>query len=626
MIIAFLIITLIMGYMLYRMTDWGRNLIDRFDKSETVVKAQTKAKSWLKVIVWLIFGLPLGILFIGFGTAIYQELLNKTPVQIKVVDHIFDALIYGVRWCVYAFPTLGNMCFDEVWRAKSQTQNTWSSAFLFSLWGAVWIWAIAWTVWSFDDKWGAIKKILFYTGSVFFTTLVLTTFVFDKTVDPLPKAQIVEFMGKTVWKNAALTGASSPAPVTYGPGVSSAQQSSDGVLGVPLLYWGIGFVLLLAILLFLISRRKKSAAPAAAGQPKAGGGGGGEATGHSAGTIEQQHAPQHDNKKYALAEFMLDKDALRRLIVLFRQYDPLCFYMLDVSKIYSMLNRMQEFLLTVPVHNDSFHATDNKEIDSLRSLVSSNIAGHKLPTVPGVTLDPKTYSDWAAFMGQVMGSAGDGFHMRAGGYGAAMNNLGQYRKMLAIQADAEIKAIPANITNRKDPAWANYNQLIQMINMVNTWIAQLTAAYKPYYGEIQVPGIQVSQPPGFIATFTAQNPKASRYIGLAIGAMILLLLLWFFLLRGGSKKSETERGEQQVQTEQTEAAPRMSEKEFNKQKKILNDNLDLIVDALCSGQPAPAEAKQKVMTAAAKLGASAQQLNEEVKKRKAEKCPPTKKE
>ncbi len=624
MIISFLVICLIFGLMIYRMTDWGRNIVDKFDKSETVVKAQKRAISWLHVVIWLIFGMPLGLLFIGFGTAIWQELINKTPMKIEVVDHVFDALLYGFKWAYYTFPAMGNFIFDDVWRSKPEVSNTWSSAFVFSIWNSIWIWSILWTWWTFDNKWGKIKKFIFYLGSVFFTTLVTTTFLFNKTVEPLPKAQIIEFIAKTVWKDAALTGAVT-APVTYGHnGNTAAAPGSSEIAGIPILYLGIGFLILLVIVILLLLRRKKSgqSAPASAGQPKAAaGGGGGDAstTATSSGPTEQQHTPQHESKKYGLPEFMLDKDALRRLIVLFRQYDPLCFYMLDVSKIYDMLNRMQAFLLTVPVHSDSFHATDNKEIDSLRSLVSSNIAGHKLPTVPGTTLDPTTYNSWASFMGQVMGAYSDGFHMRAGGYGAAVNNLGQYRKALAAQADVELKMIPANITNRKDPAWNNYNQLTQMIAMVTTWIAQLTAAYKPHYGEIQVPGVNVAQPPGVFATLRAQYPRQTNYVIIGIVGLLALLLIWFFFLRGGSKSSEESGTE--VQTEQVQAAPQLSEKEFKRQKKILNTNLDLIVESLCAGQPAPPGAKEAAMAAAAKLGATKEQLNDEVKKRKAEKCP-----
>jgi hypothetical protein len=181
--------------------------------------------------------------------------------------------------------------------------------------------------------------------------------------------------------------------------------------------------------------------------------------------------------------------------------------------------------------------------------------------------------------------------------------------------------IPANITNRKDPAWNNYNQLTQMIAMVTTWIAQLTAAYKPHYGEIQVPGVNVAQPPGVFATLRAQYPRQTNYVIIGIVGLLALLLIWFFFLRGGSKSSEESGTE--VQTEQVQAAPQLSEKEFKRQKKILNTNLDLIVDALCAGQPAPADAKEKAMTAAAKLGATAQQLNDEVKNRRQKKCPPT---
>lgn len=623
--ITLLVILFLIGGLAFVLYKYGRDKVDKLDKSENVVSLQQWGLSWWGVLVLLIFGSQLLDFAYVIGTAIYYENKGMT-VKIEYVDHLGDLLIYGVKMLIWGIPSFFVWVADIFVDIPKKTVVNPPSVALFFSWKTALILCTLFWVWlKKDNKWNIFVRIFAYLGSLIFVTLLLANFWFKETRRALPRANVIEYYGRTIWKDASVN-AAAPAPAEYstqGQGTSeTASLASKEFMGLEMFYWYIigGVILLILVYLFFFRRKKSAPAPASAGQPKAAASGGDGDASTTSGPAE--HTPQHESKKYALAEFMLDKDALRRLIVLFRQYDTSCFYMLDVSKIYDMLNNMQAFLLTIAVHSDSFHATDNKEIDALRSLISSNIAGNKLPAkVPGASLDPGTYGEWASFMGQVMGAYSDGFHMRAGGYGAAVNNLGQYRKALAAQADVELKMIPPNITDRKDPTWSNYNQLLQMINMVNTWIAQLTAAYKPHYGEIQVPGIQVSQPPGAMQQWINANPKPARNIGIAL-VLILLFVILYFWIGGGCGKKEVEPGvSEQVQTEQ--AVPQLSEKEFKRQKKILNTNLDLIVDALCAGQPAPADAKEKAMTAAAKLGATAQQLNDEVRNRRQKKCPPT---
>ncbi len=630
LIISFLGIAILFLVLLIVFYRFGARKIYRSDDKDNMKSLQTWAMGWWTTIGFILLGLPIVNLLGVFGYAIYKDSQNVT-VQITFL-HVADLLMYGFKvmiWTTFLIVEFLSSLKNDL-PAKEVLNGTVTTWFFGFNWAFIFV-TLFYSIMSFDNKiTSKVMRWLLYIGTFFIGWLILSTFVFDKTRNPLPKATVIEYVGKII--DPTINASTAPAPVTYGNTTTPLGGSNAGLLGIPI-YWYIGGVVLLIVivLLFLRSRKKSGqSAPASAGQPKAAAGGtsgaGQGETTATASTTETAASPEYERTGYAA-----DLDAIRYDIDLFHKYKGTQYYRMDTTAYWERCQRMRAYLENKiggeGVVNDAHLRADLMNyVTKMQNLLSLNISDREAQPLYGVDVNNgDTFNRWQSIVQGALISSSDGFFLRSSDYASVISSLGYYMVNIGNVMKGEFELW----RNSKVPEMKNqvngqnYLALQKLLATVAAWVESLQRAYKPTGYNIPTPGTpQTPQPPGWFATIHSQYPKQTNYVIMGIVGLLLLLILWFFFLRGGSKSSESANPEQ-VQTEQVQpAAPQLSEKEFKRQKKILNTNLDLIVDALCAGQEAPTDAKEKAMTAAAKLGATAQQLNDEVRNRRQKKCPP----
>lgn len=627
LVITYLITAIFYGgigiILMWRLKRWT----DKYDSDNAKLKGiQGFFMKWGKMFIFLIFGLPMINLLFLFIYVIKRETGNTQVVTLNYW-HIIDLIMYNwkltfwvIVWglvnilrAIQGILQLTGEDFNII--AVKQYKNDIAQSWFFA-WNFAFIFAtLLWTWIERDDKWPFFQKWLAYIGSVIIPAVLLGQYFFTQTMRALPTSDTVAYIWHDVAKkNAALNTAQGmndgPAPVEYGP--SGPSPTTEQMGGWPWYYY-LGGLLLLVLILFLLSRVFKSKKATTASKTETGetanaaNGTASTSPGEAAAAASSSTAKQYDQSDYA-NDFL----QIRRDIALFQEYEKMPYFCFEFKPYQDKVNRMRQYLQQQQnIRNDVFWQSDAVElVEELQRLITNNTIGKLSIGAVQTEANDVTFEYWNEVMRGIRTAAGKGFYLLSGDYATVLNALTQYANNQAVIVKAKFDATGGK-TDKKDPSVRAYLVEKQTYDTILDWWQTVQELHKKVYPNVKAGQVNgIPEPPGFVAQLAHDYPKP--FYG-TIAGIILLILVWFFFLRGGSESPDVQPTPDQQETITTKT--KLNAKEFEKQKQILNENLDLIAQSICEGQEVPRNAKENALSAATKLGVTGKQMNAEIGKR-----------